>query len=286
MSQTIQLARQDERKNKKMILGFAFLALAVIMIVGAGFAFFSDVILGQGEATAGTLDITGTTSVLHNGTTATNNTVANFNPGDVLTLNGTITNNGSKSAWIRQVVQFTSMSNTPNLGGSCSDDQYTTEATCEDNSETWTAASATAAAGKLLDYIWVCSGSVTQADLIAASLAGTLGTATGTTTCEQVAQADVGANGKLYGEKTTYLASADVIDGSAEDDNGTAGSQTTWSTPAGEALTIFFDAAAGNVAQNGNMAFSILTQALQYRNNTTSPNTAAWSTVTATEFAL
>ena len=290
MSNITQVAQQDERKDKKMFFGIAFLILAIVMIIGAGFAFFSDVITGDGEATAGTLDISGNITLHQNGGAAvTDNEVTNLNPGDVLTFGGTITNNGSKSAWIRQIVQFTEVSSTDNTGGKCSVATYTNKADCEDNSGTWTAG-ATQTEGNLLDYVWVCTGNVTQTALLAASTAGTLGTGT-TATCSAIAAADVNANlatAKIFGDKATYANPTDVIKGTVEGtSDGTEGSGITWTPPATDALTIYFDSAAPNAAQNGNMSFTASVQALQYRNNnTTSPAVGQWATVTKTEFAI
>ncbi|MFV0485286.1 MAG: TasA family protein [Candidatus Saccharimonadales bacterium] len=283
MSQHAQITQQDTRRDRKMMIGIIALFAAVALIVVTGFAFFSDIITGSGSATAGTLDITGTIEASQNGTALTNNTTTNLNPGDVLTFSGTATNAGSKSAWIRQIVQFTELSSTNNVGGVCSDTSYTDKTTCETASETWTAGAAIAD-GNLADYIWVCTGNVTQATLITASTtAGGMAT-NAPATCTKVATADVNTDLGLataFGKTTGFAAPADVISGSVETD----GNGTTWTPVVANALTIYFDAAAPNAAQNGKMSFSVSTQALQYRNNTTlSAN--AWSTVVTTPFAL
>lgn len=283
MSQTAQLTQHDTRRDRKMLIGIIALLAAVALIIVVSFAFFSDIITGEGSATAGTLDISGEIAVSQNGTALTNNTTSNLNPGDVLTFSGTVTNNGSKSAWIRQIVQFSELSSTNNAGGVCSDTAYTTKATCETASETWTAG-ATQTDGNLADFIWVCTGNVTQAALITASTTSGGMAANAPATCTQVTGSDVNTDLTLataFGKTTGFAAPADVISGTAETD----GNAVTWTPATADQLTVYFDAAATNAAQNGNMAFSVSTQALQYRNNTTL-GADAWETVVTTPFAL
>jgi len=236
-------SKDDERKNRKMVFGFLALFAAVVVIVGVGYAYFSDVITGNGTATAGTLDISGTPTLSQNGTAVAGTTVSNLNPGDVITVDpGTITNNGTKSAWIREVLQFTAISSTNNVADGVA---------------------ANSMVGNLADWLYVCPAGSVQATLIA----------NGPGTC---VKADTTT---LFGSKTTYAAPADVISGSVEAD----GAATTW---AGAPFVIYFDAQAPNAAQNGNVAFSYMIQALQYRNNTTSPTETQWSTVVIAPFAL
>ncbi len=244
--------------GKKVALGVTALVGAGAVLVGLGYAFFSDVITGGGSVTAGTLDITGTIGLDQNNATATL-PITNFNPGDVLTLDASsISNSGTKSAWIRSVFEFT------NLDAS------------------------------LAGLVYVCTGlptsdfAATQAALIAASFAdGGFAASSyvvageGTPACRAVTADDV-TNSTMFGAPATYTAASNVIDGSAEDDNGTAGTQATW-TPDALPL-IYFDAAADNDAQAGNIAFTAMIQALQYRNNTTAPDEAAWETVVDTAF--
>jgi len=268
---------------KKMVFGFSALAAAVLVIIGIGYAFFSDVINGAGTATAGTLDISGTVTLLQNGVSVGSN-ITSLNPGDVIEIDGSsITNNGTKSAWIRAVLEFTEISSTNNLAeGICSDTDYTDQATCEEEEETWTPAAADANVGNLADYLWVCTDGEAQADLITASFDNTLGTdATGdsgvdTSSCVPADTTNV------FGAKTTYTAPGDVISGSLELDGDIA--LTTWVPD--NSFIIYFDAAAPNAAQNGFVAFDFMIQALQYRNNTTSPNETMWSTVVTAPFAL
>jgi len=247
---------EEKSKSKngyKVILGVTALIGAAAVIVGVGYAYFSDVITGSGTATAGTLDISGTVGLTQNGSAVVGTTINNLNPGDVIGIDtGTVTNNGTKSAWIRAVLEFTAISSSLN----------TAEGTAADGT-----------VGDLSQYLWVCNNGETQADLIAASFANTLGSGT-TASCVLADTTDA------FGAKATYTAPDDVISGSAESD----GTSTTW-TPA-SSVEIYFDAAAPNEAQNGNASFNFLIQALQYRNNTASPTETQWNTVTTTSFAL
>ena len=248
--------------KQKIILGVAALAAAGAIIIGAGYAFFSDVITGNGTATAGTLDISGTVGLERNGTVVTS-PIANLNPGDIISFDvSSITNNGSKSAWIRKVLNFTTISSTPNTGSN--------------------------GVGSLVGYLWVCTtttgATVTaqQTALIAASNAvgGFSANIPANYTCNTATTSGV------FGAPATYTLASNVINGtgaSAEVESG-APAGNVW-TPAA-APVIYFDAAAGNAAQSGTVAFTISVQALQYRNNTTSPTEAQWSTVVTTPFGL
>jgi hypothetical protein len=101
--------QEEKKKNKKVLFGFLFLFVAVGIIVGSIFAYFSDVIIGSGSATAGTLDITGSFTMKHYNAVGTeltdtgenNTTIPNLNPGDLIHINGSATNAGNKSASIR-----------------------------------------------------------------------------------------------------------------------------------------------------------------------------------------
>ncbi|MDR0591104.1 MAG: M73 family metallopeptidase [Candidatus Nomurabacteria bacterium] len=101
--------QKEEKKNRKVLFGFLFLFVAVGIIVGTVFAFFSDVIIGGGTATAGTLDITGSFTMKHynaagtelTDTNETNTTIPNLNPGDLIHISGAATNAGNKSAHVR-----------------------------------------------------------------------------------------------------------------------------------------------------------------------------------------
>jgi hypothetical protein len=258
---------KQKNERRKLAIGLASLVLAVGLIVGVGYAYFSDIINGSGDATAGTLDITGTVGLEVNGTAAVS-PIENLNPGDVITFDmSAIENEGSKSAWIRSVLEFSTLSNTNNPG---------------------TPGGPGAQTGNLADWLWVCSGgNATKTDLITSfgTTPRTLGIPDGPTitigvtgtTCEPA------ATGTSFGEKVTYTTLNDVIDGTAEADS-TGANGVNW-TPAG-APTIFFDQLAPNAAQNGEADFAVKIQALQYRNNTTNPTNTQWNTVVTTPFGL
>jgi hypothetical protein len=245
--------KNNEKRRRKAVIGVVSLVAAVAMLVGVGYAYFSDVISGGGTATAGTLDISGTVTMAQNGVDVGGTSVTNLNPGDVISFtNSNVVNNGTKSAWIREVVQFTAISNTNNTANG---------------------AAANSQIGNLADYLWVCTTTTSQATLISAS------NAVGGFAANKPADCVAADTTTAFGAKTTYT-TADVINGSAEADG-------TWASATATMPVIYFDAAAPNAAQNGNATFTVKIQALQYRNNTTSPTPSQWADVdTAGSFAL
>lgn len=302
MTRTNQLAKESAHSSKKMLFGAAALLLAIMMIIGAGFAYFSDIISGEGGATAGTLDIIGdltltktydgatpdTTEILtgscsgadegttndneadcetNNGTWDPTATDTNFNPGDAIAISGTVENVGSKSAWVRQALTINTVSNTAN-----SDDPNDTT-------------------GDLANYLFVCIGPATQNDLMSAALAVSSGsysrdpgdpiTVTGTTCTKAVAGTTYAAANSALTIATNVISGTKELDGGALNSSG----HGAWTVDGTQKITLFFDPLAPNAAQLGNATFTVKTQALQYRNNTT-PTDAAWATVTSTEFAI
>ena len=88
-----------KRKLSAVLIG---LLLAIVILLGSLFTFFSDIVTGTGTFATGTLDLTaGTTAYTKNDGAATATDLLNFNPGDVIVINVPITNTGSKSAWLR-----------------------------------------------------------------------------------------------------------------------------------------------------------------------------------------
>jgi len=272
--------REEEKKKKRGLIAALILVLcAVAIATGVIFAFFSDVITGGGTATSGTLDIRGTIGINQSGISdpITDGVINNLNPGDTLTIDlSNIENIGTKSAWIREAVKFTAISSTNNLGGECSDGVSTTASACALAEEDWTPIDPNTLTGNLADWLWVCTGDVDQATLIAASR-GTGGFAANKPT--GCVKADTST---VLGKSTGFTVPEDVISGTIEDD----GNGVTWSPATADQLTIYFDALAPNAAQHGNMKFDVLIQALQYRNNTTSPDATAWATVVTEPFGL
>lgn len=90
--------------NKKKLAGILFCILLTMGIITQSiFAFFSDVVTGDENITAGTLDMVVDSSNFYiNGsaTPATSAELANINPGDYVTAEITVSNVGSKSAWL------------------------------------------------------------------------------------------------------------------------------------------------------------------------------------------
>ena len=101
--------RKQERKDnnrKKPVLILLGLLLAIGIIIGSLFAFFSDVVTGDETFTAGTLALVDDASFFLNGssTPATAEELANLNPGDEVTVEINIENVGTKSAWLQGAI--------------------------------------------------------------------------------------------------------------------------------------------------------------------------------------
>jgi len=97
---------QEKRKNKKALFAFIALFASAAIIIGSAFAFFSDYITGNGDVTAGTLDISGSVAYEVNGTVDADGVVENFNPGDVVYVGMSVTNSGNKSAWLQTTLDL------------------------------------------------------------------------------------------------------------------------------------------------------------------------------------
>jgi len=79
------------------------LLISIALMTNSIFAFFSDVITGDENITAGTIDLIEDSANFYiNGsnTPATALELANINPGDTVTAEITVSNTGSKSAWL------------------------------------------------------------------------------------------------------------------------------------------------------------------------------------------
>jgi len=264
--------QKKDKRSRKAVFGFVALFAAVAVIVGVGYAYFSDVITGNGQATAGTLDISGTVSLTQNGHAVDGTSITNLNPGDVIGIGIVGQNEGTKSAWVRNTLSVTDISTDANT------------AVTNNGTNGTTAQAANAVAGQLSTYLWYCTTTIDQATLIAKSEAtgGFSDAANKPDDCTQIT-----ATGTIA--STTPV----IVSGSLEPD----GTSTTLPTAGG---VIYFDAAAPNGAQNGNVKFALTIQALQYRNlngatggqNGTAvtggqvPSTSQWNTVTTTPFAL
>jgi hypothetical protein len=108
-------ARTDKKdtNRKKIVLILLCLLVSIGLVFGSLFAFFSDIVTGSNTVTAGTLNLEkGTETITQNEVDITDigdedNLVENFNPGDVVTISVTVTNVGSKSAWLRTKLTLT-----------------------------------------------------------------------------------------------------------------------------------------------------------------------------------
>lgn len=195
------------------------------LITGTLFAYFSDLVVGNGTVTAGTLDISGEYKIYVNSssTAEATNTLSNFNPGDVVVIKATITNDGTKSAWIR--------------------DGITLDGT--------------------LFGVNVPSTSTSVISVYAG----------------EVAPGDIATSTPLTLTSGSYYSTAAIINGSVESETGGV---TTYPS----AYTIYFNALADNAAQNQTLSIAAKTQALQYRNNTSTPNDGSWGTVVTAPFTV
>lgn len=110
----------QKRSTKRTVVGVAVLLLAVAMLFGSLFAYFSDKVEGDVILTAGNLDIEGSLGttkdayiisrwiendwVVFDGTAESDEII---NPGDIFKLEIGVENEGSKSAWVQSNVNVT-----------------------------------------------------------------------------------------------------------------------------------------------------------------------------------
>ena len=106
--------KERSRRSKKNRTALLLLLIAFIILTGASLAYFSDFITGTITGTVGTLDLTATAPSMtryytQGGTEAsdTGTTIANLNPGDIVEINYGVTNQGNKSAWVREILTLT-----------------------------------------------------------------------------------------------------------------------------------------------------------------------------------
>ncbi|MDR2828782.1 MAG: hypothetical protein LBV51_05125 [Acholeplasmatales bacterium] len=97
--------KKEFKGSKKIALLLLLLLLLVGGAVGAAYSFFTDAYTGNSIAvTAGTLNISGTETMKQNG--VVKSSLDNINPGDAIVVTAAITNNGSKSAWLKAELDF------------------------------------------------------------------------------------------------------------------------------------------------------------------------------------
>ena len=98
-------AKKKQKKyiGSKLVMTFVCLLAALMLTTNTIFAFFSDVVTGNETLTAGTLDLVENAANFYiNGSAApaTAEELAHINPGDTVTAEITLSNAGSKSAWL------------------------------------------------------------------------------------------------------------------------------------------------------------------------------------------
>jgi|GEM_PF-2031424 Uncharacterized protein conserved in bacteria len=263
MSYTYAKKEEKGENRKKIGLILICLLVAIGLVFGSLFAFFSDITTGSTTITTGTLDLVKEDVVVkQNGVNVTDigdkdDLLENFNPGDVAAVSFDVVNEGSKSAWLRSQLTF---------GGQILADLY--------------AKHETANPGFTPDQI---------REQVAIEIAANF-----TLFAGDVAQGDVGTattaiplNNKFVwssDNKTvtwSIATAASVISGDPtkpdyENDflaNDPAISQDQ--NKASVAFTLYFKKTAGNEWQDKNIDFGFGMQAVQYRNNPTADWTDA-----------
>ena len=98
---------KQKKDKRKIAIAFLLGLLAICLLFGSLFSFFSDVVNGTGEATSGTLDIQGKYTMTVNGEDVADFNIKNLNPGDIVVVQASVTNSGNKSAWIRDQIVIT-----------------------------------------------------------------------------------------------------------------------------------------------------------------------------------
>jgi len=250
MATTRNQQSEDRRRNRKGVIAIGAIGASAALIIGGGFAYFSDSLSFGGSATAGTLDISASNLVVDHtdGLTVdnyvtdgvTNGNVENFDPGDVLRLTGDITNNGNKSAWIRTAI---------------------------------TGVTADSDIAKDL-YVYTGESVPSQSDLLGASdlttLPGYVGTAQSLASVSATSPAASTVSPVIIGGTGT----------AAEDDSTTAAGGNEY----GPTVVVYFAKTATNEDQAEAVSITATVQALQYRNDTTAPDSTGWASVVTTAF--
>lgn len=98
----------EKKRKKKLIVLLALPVFLIVLSVGLIAAFYSDFFTQSGDITSGTLKINGSYTYYLNGAETQKDNFKSLNPGDVIVVKGTITNTGSQSAWIREMIGFSS----------------------------------------------------------------------------------------------------------------------------------------------------------------------------------
>jgi hypothetical protein len=229
------MQQKDERKRKKKLLFILLcLLLSISMLTGVMFAFFSDQITGNVNATSGTLNLVESATVVkYNGSPlATPGTLPNMNPGDYLSVSVTVTNSGNKSAWLRGGFKLTGDAITVNKNN-------------------------------FPNYFKVYKGDVKPAAFATATLINAQAV-TGQDAynfMEGSAQWTVinGSGNNAEIEYTTGTNPAGTVPAGNPIVSGTTGATLSY--------TIYFDPSAGNAYQNKKLDMEYAIEAMQYKNN-------------------
>lgn len=107
------MSKKEKTGNRKTLLAVLLLLIAFAIIIGSIFAFFSDYVSSTVSGTGGTLDLTiddengnDTTTIKVNGNTILGKSIPNLNPGDIVEISYSVTNEGNKSAYLRNLVSL------------------------------------------------------------------------------------------------------------------------------------------------------------------------------------
>ncbi len=219
-----------EKRNKKRLLGFIFLFVAVATVIGVSVAYFSDFVAGSGKTTAGTLDLTKDTTVtelVHYNAAGTDlndvhatNGIENFNPGDYAVITVKVDNDGNKSAWVRDILTV--------------------------------------------------SGTMTSIAALGQEFANMVSIYEGidyaTATAAEKTAAKVTLTSNAYGGDELVINGSGTA---AEVESATASNEFIGAATKTYTYTIVFEAAATNVYQGKTLDVALKVEALQYRNNAT-----------------
>ena len=107
MKNTTTFLYSAHAKKKTVFLPIILILITAILNMPAIFAFFTDTIGGSINIVTGSLDLRGNYLFYVNGSTTPVQSLSNLSPGDVIVAKATITNNGNKSAWVREGIKIT-----------------------------------------------------------------------------------------------------------------------------------------------------------------------------------
>jgi len=98
--------KKNDNSKKKIATILIGLLLVIGILLGSLFAFFSDIVTGTENVTAGTLGLSNTANFYINGssTPAIPEELDCINPGDTIKAVIGITNEGNKSAWLQNLL--------------------------------------------------------------------------------------------------------------------------------------------------------------------------------------